>query len=117
MFSWNVLTNVLQPPPILSRSWGQAQSRRHAGLELDHTDIQGAGTYLAFLICLGEAPLWGEHRHFSDGPSSASAGTKPYTKQSHNPYASFPPRASLFPKSRWPKYGAPGGASETFKKG
>lgn len=65
MFSWNVLTNVLQPPPILSRSWGREQSGRHAGLELDHTGMQGAGTYLAILICLGEAPLWGEYRHVS----------------------------------------------------
>lgn len=44
---------------------GARKRRRHAGLELDHTEFRERGTYLAYLICLGEAPLWEEHRHLS----------------------------------------------------
>lgn len=43
MFSWNVLINVLQVAPNLSRrSRDQEQSKTNAGLELDHTD-KGSG--------------------------------------------------------------------------
>lgn len=79
MFSWNVLANVLPPPPIPSRSWGQEQSSTYAGLERDHTDTQGAGHILGIpYLPWGGTPVGrAQTPLFSDSTSPASAGTKP----------------------------------------
>lgn len=60
MFSWNVLMNVLQAAPDLSRrSRGQEQNRTNAGLELDHTDKGSGGQPHTrhSLSALGRQPL------------------------------------------------------------
>lgn len=105
----NSLQKVMRSRTEEDKCWFGARPHRRAW----------GGTYLAFLIGLGEAsPLWGKSRHLS----SLMLCPLPWLAPSLSPspakqailICQFPTMGSSLPRSSWPNYRAPRGAPGAF---